>query len=105
MSRVCCLAPTLVTQCRPACCRVRALQASARSHRNAAHVWQRTPTLRSTWSVSLAARAAEDEEEYEPEMDAMERMDKSLVACEKELVSIRAGEPLASLSRAACVLA
>jgi hypothetical protein len=39
----------------------------------------------------LVARATDEDEEYDPEFDAMERMDKSITACEKELQGIRAG--------------
>lgn len=39
----------------------------------------------------LVARATDDEEEYDAEMDAMERMDKSVAALQTELAGIRAG--------------
>ena len=56
------------------------------------HAWPTSkPALRGSRKIHLAAQATSEEEEYEPDMDCMERMDKSLQACEKELIGIRAG--------------
>jgi hypothetical protein len=94
MSRARCVVPVHGSLCLPRCCASRNVSVHARIHRGSVLLWQQAPKLRSARTLSLIARAAEDEEEYDPEFDAMERMDKSLVACEKELSGIRAGEEL-----------
>lgn len=48
---------------------------------------------------SLVARATDEEEEYDAEMDAMVRMDKSVGALQNELAGVRAGACLLRLQR------
>lgn len=56
-----------------------------------AQAWPAVLSLRGHRALSIVARATSDDEEYEPDIDCMERMEKSLQACEKELIGIRAG--------------
>jgi hypothetical protein len=51
-------------------------------------------SLRGSRTLRLAAYATDGDDEYEPDLDAMERMEKSLLACEEELIGIRAGAVL-----------
>lgn len=45
----------------------------------------------------VAARAEPANEEYDPEYDALERMDKAIKSCEQELLGIRTGTPSTDL--------
>lgn len=46
---------------------------------------------------SLVARATDEDDEYDAELDAMDRMDKSIIALQTELAGVRAGTALLRL--------
>lgn len=60
---------------------------------------------RSRHSSLLVVRATDDEEEYDAELDAMDRMDKSITALQTELAAVRAGANLAGVNEFACAVA